>query len=165
MNEQMPKDNEHARIFMDYLRQARKRVTPERFMVLDSVYLCPRHFTADEVAARMDDSKCHIALATIYGTLQLMVEAGILTTLALPCQPLRYELAATTHMHLVCTCCGHVKDLRDRALMRAVSQKRYAAFTAERCDVTVYGICSTCRRQNKKNQITSTNNKLSTPTI
>jgi len=164
MSEQKQKEQERTQIFTEYLRKAGRRITPERFMVLDSVYSCPRHFTAEDVAANLAGNNCHIALATVYGTLQLMAEAGILTTLTLPGQPMRYELSATAHLHLVCTECGRVKDLRDRALMRAVDEKRYAAFTPLRSEITVYGICSTCSRQSKKNQITSTYNKPSSAT-
>ena len=67
----------------------------------------------------------------------------------------RFDAITTPHSHFVCNCCGAVLDLPDicpdRDLERTVSTQY--GFTAERCELTFYGLCPDCAdRQNLKEE-------------
>ncbi|MDE6120292.1 MAG: transcriptional repressor, partial [Muribaculaceae bacterium] len=66
-----------TQIFTEYLRRTRRRRTPERYMVLECAETCQGHFTAEELCVRLEEASRHVARATVYSTLQLLEECGI----------------------------------------------------------------------------------------
>ena len=57
-----------------------------------------------------------VSLATVYNTLDLLLEAGLLIKHQFDGQPAEYEksIGTTIHNHAVCTICGHVKEFTDK---------------------------------------------------
>lgn len=129
-------------------------------MVLEDALAVSGHFTAEELAKRMLDGGRRVALATVYSSLQLMVECGILHVLRLESGPVRYEAAQSGHLHLVCTSCGKIKDMRDATIAADLLRgSRYAAFSPHHFEVSVYGICSSCVRKARRNKKKKLNDK------
>ena len=135
-----------------YLLKNKMRQTPERFAILDKVLGLPRNFTATDVAAAMSDSEFRVSSATIYGALNLFIEAGILQKLVLKGGRAHYELRSRTlsHIHLICEQCGKIKILNDPEFVATMRAKRFQAFTTSYYTLNVYGICNDCARRKKK---------------
>ena len=80
-------------------------------------------FTVEEVAAALPD----VGRATVYRTIKLLVEAGVVCKTALPTGAPRYSLDhAHHHHHLVCVTCGRVQEFRHPAAERFVRGLRAA---------------------------------------
>lgn len=136
--------------FAEYLRSTRRRCTPERLMILECAESCGRHFTAEDLSRRLEESGRHVATGTVYSTLELLVECGLIVRHRFSDQGNLYELTpSTNHHHLVCTRCGRIKDARDSELIELLKAKRYSAFTPVSFALTVYGVCSACVRREK----------------
>lgn len=60
----------------------------------------------------------HVSKATLYNTLDVLVDAGLVVRHQITVQSVQYELRiyADTHLHLVCTRCGTMRELRNSAL-------------------------------------------------
>ena len=127
------------------LRERGMRVTPQRVVVHRALRELDRHVTADELLEAVGDHLPNVSLATIYATLELFEELGMVR---------RVQRAGTTlfdprtdvHHHLVCTRCGAIEDLDSEldtsALERAADRR---GFARERIEAVVHGRCAGCR--------------------
>jgi Fe2+ or Zn2+ uptake regulation protein len=127
------------------LRQRGMRVTPQRVVVHRALRELDRHVTADELLEAVGDRLPNVALPTIYATLELFEELGMVR---------RVQRAGTTlfdprtdvHHHLICTRCGAIEDLDselDTAALERAADRR--GFARERIEAVVHGRCAACR--------------------
>ena len=137
--------------FDRFLDERRMRKTPERFAILRHIASLQSHFTIESLMNDLDQSSFHVSKATVYNTLQLLVEAQLVRRHAFEGQQTQYEKAgATPHSHLICTHCGKVKEVRDANFIAFMNARKFTAFTADFYTLYVYGKCSTCARKIKK---------------
>ena len=139
-----------------YIADHHRRCTPERFAVLDTVMDMPSHFTIDELCDNIDGGDFRVSRATVYNTVVLLSEAGILRRLHTLADTWEVSLEPQFAVRLVCRKCGKVRDVRDQQLWNALSLKRYQSFVADSYEVCLSGYCTRCRprdrKKNKKNQ-------------
>ncbi|HEV7807070.1 MAG TPA: Fur family transcriptional regulator [Solirubrobacteraceae bacterium] len=126
------------------LRQRGMRVTPQRVVVHRALRELDRHVTADELLDAVTDRLPSVSLPTIYATLELLEQLGMVR---------RVQRAGTTlfdprvepHHHLVCTTCGSVEDFESQldtsALERAAGRH---GFESARVEAIVHGRCRGC---------------------
>ncbi|MEK7874493.1 MAG: Fur family transcriptional regulator [Chloroflexota bacterium] len=119
------------------------RVTAPRRKVVASVLSWPGQFSAEDLAEGMPD----VGRATVFRTLKLLVELGVVCRVMLEGGRFRYRLSYPDHHHhMVCLSCERVEDLVDGSLeatMRRVAQK--SRFAAEGHWLEIYGRCSVCQ--------------------
>jgi Fur family ferric uptake transcriptional regulator len=128
------------------LRESGYRLTPQRLMILEAVHHLGRHATADEVLGFVQARHPAMDLSTVYRTLELLRETGLVRTFERPGRAMEYELAADPHHHLVCRDCGSVTRLPDAALRQLA--ERLAAdhgFEADLDHLAIVGLCAGCR--------------------
>lgn len=96
----------------DLLRDAGMKVTQQRRAIISSLVESDDHPSAEEVFARaraLDDS---VSFATVYRTLAVLAEAGLVHRIAVDDGPARFEMAPETdHDHLVDVENGEVLEL------------------------------------------------------
>ncbi len=139
-----------AAAFAEYMRQAGRRCTPERFLVLSAAESLQGHFTARVVADVLQRNSTHVSMATVYSTMQMLVDCGMLRKLYIDNAATVYEMSMACHKHLVCTKCGKIKKLKDPEFDEMLRKRRFSAFTPAYATVSVYGVCSTCARKTRK---------------
>jgi len=144
--------SEAARVFADFLSRTGRRHTPERDIILGAVLGLKGHFGAEEILNAVGSSGERVAQATVYTTVGLLVDCGILVRHIFGARTL-YEVAPALHSHTVCTVCGRVRDLRLPLLERQARTTRIARFTTTHAAITVYGICSACSKSSKNNSL------------
>ena len=92
------------------LRAKGYRLTPQRQLVLDAVTLL-EHATPDEIGSQVQRSAPGVNLSTVYRTLELLEELGLVTHTHLGHGAPTYHPASTAdHLHLVCRDCGAVTE-------------------------------------------------------
>src|SRR6201994_2399312 len=92
------------------LRARGYRATPQRQLVLEAVAEL-RHATPEDVGARVHQSARGVNISTIYRTLELLEQLGMVTHTHLGHGAPTYHLAADAgHVHLVCRSCGKVSE-------------------------------------------------------
>ena len=139
-----------AAAFAEYMRQTGRRCTPERFLVLAAAESLQGHFTVRAVTDVLRHNSTRVSAATVYSTMQMLVDCGMLRKLFIDDAVTMFEMASSCHNHLVCTKCGKIKNLRDPELDELLRARRFSAFTPAYATISVYGICSTCARRNRK---------------
>ncbi len=89
------------------------RVTEPRRQVARHIAGKPGSFRAEAISEELPN----IGRATVYRTLKLLADAGILCKTALPDGSPRYSFDhASHHHHLICSSCGSVEEFRNHAL-------------------------------------------------
>ena len=93
------------------------RVTAPRRQVLELLALKPDGFDAEEISRELPG----VGRATVYRTIRLLLEAGVVCKLALRDGTTKYSLARVEHHHhVVCVRCGTVREFRDSTIERLV---------------------------------------------
>lgn len=136
--------------FSEYLKSHRKRCTPERFRILKCIYGIKDHFDAHTLYAELEKDAYHVSLATIYNTLEVLCECGLLRKHRFESVNSEYELARSSHIHLICNDCGKVREVSGEAIEGFLGHNAFAAFTPAYHTTYVYGTCSTCARRLKR---------------
>jgi Fe2+ or Zn2+ uptake regulation protein len=129
----------------DTLRARGQRVTPQRLVIHEALIALDRHVTADEVHAAVAERLPNVSAPTVYATLELFEELGIVRRINLGSGAALYDPRPDEHHHLVCTSCGAVEDLDAGVDMAAALRAaRRHGFRAERAEVVVHGLCARC---------------------
>jgi len=104
--------------FINYLRRTGKKVTEERLMILKTIFNLERHQTAREICQEVEAMHTRVSRATVYRTLDILEEAGLITKLALEGHEARYEPALTHghHDHIICTQCFKILEFYDEQI-------------------------------------------------
>ena len=135
-------------IFRNYLERRGLKLTAERQGVFDELFARHEHVEADEILVRLRAKGKKISRATIYRTLELLVDSGIVGRVRIGEIGYRYERlrAGEHHDHLICNECGRVIEFfepRIESLQDDVCE-RYG-FLAISHSHQLRGICRQCR--------------------
>jgi len=125
------------------------RATPQRLLVLETLASEPNDATAQQIHGRLRAEGHGVGLATIYRTLAVLGEHGVVDALMHRPGEACYRLCAGGHHHhLVCTDCHRVIELADCELATWLAQLGTEhAFTITGHTVEVAGVCGDCSRR------------------
>lgn len=127
------------------LQGAGLRLTPQRLAIAHEV-LAQDHPTAAEVYDAVRERFPTMGLATVYATLNVMVERGLLRPLAFE-NAVRFDANVTPHANLICTACGRITDYDGcDDVVRALRERaaRDEGFLLEEHRLDLYGQCGPC---------------------
>ena len=130
------------------LRGRSLRLTGSRRAIAEAVLERSGHFTIEELVESLRRRGVRGSKATVYRTLPLLTEAGILQAAVVQGEIRSYEspVGREHHDHLVCRRCGRVVEFEEEALERL--QREIAArhgFRLEGHHHQLVGICARCR--------------------
>jgi len=98
------------------------KATQQRIVILEAVItLHDRHPAAEEVFQQVSVANPGISLGTVYKTLDIFVEAGLLKPV-LSANNRRYDLMGPAHSHIYCTNTHEVFDFTDPILEKLVQE-------------------------------------------
>jgi Fur family transcriptional regulator, ferric uptake regulator len=131
------------------LRASGRRITPQRKMVLNILAEASSHLTAQDVHERAKYDDACLSLATVYRTLNILKETGVVHELHLDGEHHHYELSAKQeHSHLVCLGCGRVIEVDSAAFCQAAKAAGEAhGFVVATAQVELAGYCEACYRR------------------
>jgi Fur family transcriptional regulator, ferric uptake regulator len=144
-------------------RKRQLRVTKPRKIIVDVLGATKRHLSAEEVYLRVHKAYPTIGLTTVYRTLDLLEEMGIVAKLQFGDGRSRYELKENPkkpghHHHLVCTSCKRIIEYDDfvdeevsliRKVERELSRKHGFHITGH--VIQFQGVCTSCQKSGQSN--------------
>jgi Fur family ferric uptake transcriptional regulator len=147
------------KLFSNYLEKHGQRKTPERFAILEEVYATHDHFDVESLYARMKKKNSPVSRATVYNTIELLLECDLVKrhqfgkNLALYEKSYEYK----QHDHLICEDCEHVFEFCDPRIQQIQSMMgQLLSFDISHHSLNLYGHCNelkstgNCRHQNKQ---------------
>ncbi len=145
--ERLTPSGEAKESFRNYLRQHRIKLTGARERILHTVMDIHDHFEAEQVLYLLRERGEKVGKATVYRTLPLLVQAGILRQTRFDVKHVHYELALgeAPHDHMVCRRCGRILEIQSDELLRL--RRRVAdrhGFRALGHRFQISGICGDC---------------------
>lgn len=130
------------------LRARGLRLTAQRQLVLEAVYALG-HATPDQVHAEVANTAAGVNITTVYRTLELLEELGLVTHTHLSHGAPTYHAAGEEqHAHLVCRACGEIDEMPPNVLEPLA--RRLAADRGFLIDVghlALFGLCAQCGAQ------------------
>lgn len=131
----------------EQLRARGYRLTPQRELVLRAVTSLG-HATPDEIAERVRETASGVNISTVYRTLELLEELGLVTHTHLGHGAPTYHAADDAdHLHLVCRECGGIEEVPPAILESAAEQiAAEHGFTVDAGHFAIFGTCVSCRR-------------------
>lgn len=144
------------------LREKGLKVTSQRLIVLDIIASHPgEHLTAEEIYDLAKENSPEIGLATIYRTVQVLLELHIINKVTFDDGFTRYELngeesaSGHRHHHAICSGCGKVYSL-ETDLLDILEKQVFdnIGFEVTDHEVKLYGLCRACREKMKKSKRT-----------
>ncbi len=133
--------------FIDTLRSRGYRITPQREMIIEAIAHAGSHVDAEDVYARIRQRTSSVNIATVYRTLDLLVEQGLASQIDLGEGRVTYAtFQHGAHIHLVCRQCGQVTDA-NQDLLSTLNQQLQAEyqFAADLQHISVLGLCKDCQ--------------------
>lgn len=136
--------------FTRYLRDRRLPVTRQRLEVAQSIVRMADHPSVDRIQRDLSQRGVRVGTATVYRTLDLLVESGLVRQHDFGDGFRRFEAVGehAHHEHLICQRCGQVVEFTNERLERMVEMiADEMAFLPRRHRVEIYGLCAECRRR------------------
>jgi Fur family ferric uptake transcriptional regulator len=134
--------------FREFLEIRGEKLTEPRRVLIRQIFDTHKHFDADELVRDVHDAGHAISRATVYRTLRLLVEAGLLRELRLTNRSAyEHDYGYPNHDHLHCTLCNRVVEFRNEEILKlrdAVS--RAHGFRPSGHRFLIEGVCSACSR-------------------
>jgi Fur family ferric uptake transcriptional regulator len=136
--------DEVRRLFAAFLKERGQRQTTERFAILDAIYASGDHLDADTLFARLREMGVSVSRATVYNTLELLLECDLVVKHQFGKSQAKYERAYAywQHDHLLCLDCGAIFEFCDPRLqgIQETVAEIYGFEVAQHA-LNVYGHC------------------------
>ena len=142
----------------DILRKELKdrnfRITAQRELIMRIFAESPEdHLSVEEVYRKLLDKRSRISKATVYRTVELLSDLGLLRKIEIDEGIVRFELADSNKHgkhHLICTDCGETMTIPDE-LVEKIEERviQETGFEPEDHNIKFYGKCASCIKNQK----------------
>jgi Fur family peroxide stress response transcriptional regulator len=122
------------------------RLTPQRQVILQYLKETDEHPTAEQVYQKIGEQFPGISLATVYNTLNMLKELGVIRELSYGDVSSRYDGNDSEHAHLVCQQCDQVIDIECPPEEAVFTDSLHrTGFMVSSYRLEYYGTCPSCQ--------------------
>ncbi len=136
---------QRMKLFETVCRHAGIKLTHQRIEIFREIAQTEDHPDADQVFQRVKDRIPTVSLDTVYRTLWLLNDLGLLVTLGSSRERTRFDANLNSHHHFICGQCGFTRDFFSNDLDNISLPDSVGSFgEIETMHVEVRGICRKC---------------------
>lgn len=133
--------------FIEFLTRSGNRITTPRRVVLQAVLQCDRNFDAEALYRKAKELDPVISLTSVYRTLPILIEAGLIAEADLVDKKQHYRLShlGSLQFWVKCQQCGRVEELDPGCTRLQIHAKlAMSGFVPSSIQVKVKGVCQHC---------------------
>lgn len=128
------------------LKQHQLKATPQRMAIIELMHHTG-HISIDDLYQAIREKFASISLATLYKNVHTMMDVSLIREVKIPGQKTKYEIEKEAHAHVLCKCCGELKDIPFdpvSLLQKSIDMSRYIA---DEVSIVISGTCPECQKQ------------------
>jgi Fur family peroxide stress response transcriptional regulator len=122
--------------------------TPQRLAILEYLDGNTEHPSAEEIYEAVSKKNPSLSFATVYNTLNTLVQTGAILEITLDPERRRYDPNTTLHNHAICIDCRRVMDIPATTPV-SIPQHLTESFSVMCSHVEFYGECASCQQKKR----------------
>ncbi len=131
------------------LKESGNIISMPRMTILRYVLNNKTHHTAESIYEALKSEYPNISIATIYNTMKLFAEKGIVKQLMIDEGKVYYDSNTYPHYHFKCKICGKIYDVEIPACSELNNMKEIDGHQIDEAHIYFYGICKDCLNKEK----------------
>ena len=133
--------------YVKLLKENSIKTTLQRLEILRYLDDHRTHPTADQIYSDLKEKNLSLSKTTVYNSLKIFKEHGIIQTLTISNSEIRYDFNCTIHHHFLCKKCGKIIDI-DRTCPH-IEKIRKEGYQIDEAHGYFKGICKECLQKEK----------------
>jgi len=134
--------------FKYFLKERDLKYTPEREEIIEAIVKLQKHFDAEDIYQQLRKQKSDVSLATVYRTIPLLVDSGLIMETLHCREKVLYEKIYNKrhHDHMVCVNCGKIIEFYNEDVEKLQDEicHKYQ-FIATEHRLGIKGYCKECQ--------------------
>jgi Fur family ferric uptake transcriptional regulator len=142
-------------MFSEYLKNNKLRNTAERSAIFTKICSMEDLFTLDAIWQQLEHENFHVSRASVYNTMELLLNAKIVVRHQFAYTQVFYELKhlSDDHHYTICSDCGTVQRHENKKLTHILLGYKIKKFTTGHYSLYFYGTCSKCKYKQIRKEI------------
>ena len=136
--------------FKSFLKGKKLKYTKERKDIIKAIVRLQKHFDVEDIFRQLRKQKSSVSLATVYRSIPLLIESGLITETTQFQDKIEYEKIYNKphHYHLICINCGKIIEFNNKdieKLQQEICLKYNFKATEHRLEIK--GYCEKCQQK------------------
>lgn len=128
------------------LKHHQLKATPQRMAIIELMHHAG-HISIDDLYQAIREKFASISLATLYKNIHTMMNVSLIREVKIPGQKTKYEIEKEAHAHVMCKCCGELKDIPFNLNSLLKTSMDISNYQTEEVSIVISGTCPECQKK------------------
>jgi len=97
--------------YVTLLKEKSIKITPQRIEILQFLDMNRTHPTVDEIYTKLKENNPSLSKTTVYNSAETLSKHGIIQSITITGNEIRYDFEQSMHHHFLCKRCGEITDI------------------------------------------------------
>ncbi len=140
-------------LYREFLRSKDLKLTKPRLIIMEAVFENHEHFNVDDLYEQIRKKHKNVSRATIYRTVPLLVESGLIKQ-SLRCESkdiYEHTYGHENHLHFICENCGKIIESGFNDVAELINQlAEKENFKISEYNLGARGLCENCQKNKEQ---------------